>query len=104
MNNINRLGDLNDLPNELKDQLVCLKNNTLVKQILNIFKELDGVANIDEIVVHLYRKHKKIYTRPYINNAIFRMVKLEHIERINGKKGVYALNNSYASHLISEGK
>lgn len=90
--NRGRLGNIDNLPKELKDQL--LLKDILSDQILNVIKDLDGVANVDEILVGLYRTYKKILKRQNLTMLLYRLTKLNLIESTKGKKGVYTLKES----------
>lgn len=88
-----RLSDLSELPEKLRKQLhatkIASKTNNLQRQILDVLSDLDGVANIDEILVGLYKKSNVIQQRPFLSNKLYRMVKSGHIIPVKGRKGVY---------------
>ena len=85
-----RLGSLAELPDELVAQLQAAKRSELESEIVEVIDELlDGVANVDEILVGLYRKSQKIYQRPFIANKLYRMGQAGLLESVPKKKGVY---------------
>jgi len=84
-----RLGNIADLPEELKKWLQATKIDDLEQKILDVFDELEGIANIDEIIVGLYRRFELIQERPYISNKLYRMAKSGHLKSVKGKKGIY---------------
>ncbi len=84
-----RLGNLSDLPEELKKQLQATKTDELERQILEVLSELEGIGNIDEILVGLYRKYTVIQDRAFLSNKMYRMAKSGHLKSVKGKKGVY---------------
>ncbi len=85
-----RLGDLGDLPEELRSQLQATKKDELENQIIQVLDELyQGMANIDEILVGLYRKYEVNQKRQFIANKLYRMTQDELIYSVKGKKGVY---------------
>lgn len=84
-----RLGNISDLPEELRKQLQITKTDELEDVILEVMKELEGIANTDEILVGIYRKTKKIIERTFLSNKMYRMGKTGHIISVAGKKGVY---------------
>ncbi len=86
-----RLGELSELPAELKAQLQATKMDELGQQIYDSIKGLDRCANLDEILVALYRKTGKIHKRQYISNKLYRMSRNGGIESVKGKKSVYRI-------------
>ena len=85
-----RFGDMSDLPDELKNQLQAGRVGELEQEVIAVLDELyGGVANVDEILVGLYRKQEKIHPRQYIANKLYRMVSAGQIESVPKKKGVY---------------
>lgn len=86
-----RLGNLSDLPEELQKQLQATKVDDLHEHVIHSLKQLDGVANLDEMLVALYRATGKVYKRPYLSNKMYRMAQAGAIESIPKKKGVYRL-------------
>lgn len=84
-----RLGNLADLPDELKNQLQATKIDQLERQILEVLLEFEGVANIDEILVGLYRSFKVLQDRAFLSNKLYRMAKAGHLTPVEKKKGVY---------------
>ena len=85
-----RIGDLSDLPEELRAQLQIAKVSELEELIIDVINEMyDGVANVDEILVGLYRKQRKVHQRQYIANKLYRMSSAKQIEAVQKKRGVY---------------
>lgn len=85
-----RIGDLADLPDDLKRELQIAKVGELEQDIIAVLNDdYGGIANLDEILVGLYRKQEKIHQRQYIANKLYRMVAAEQIESVPKKKGVY---------------
>jgi hypothetical protein len=85
-----RFGDISDLPDELKNQLQAARVGELEQEIISVLDEMySGVANVDEILVGLYRRQEKIHARQYIANKLYRMVASGQIESVPKKKGVY---------------
>lgn len=86
-----RIGDLQDLPEELKAQLQLSKLDALDEQILSVIKNrYEGVANIDEILVGLFRDNHVVQKRPLVASRLYRMGKDKIIYPVPKKKGVYA--------------
>lgn len=85
-----RLGSLADLPDELKSQLQAAKVSELEEAIIDVVKDrYQGVANVDEILVGLYRETETIHTRQFIANKLYRMAQAGMITSVAKKKGVY---------------
>ncbi len=97
-----RLGDLSDIPEELRAQLQIVKTDELEDQIIGVLNEFyAGMANIDELMVGIYRKFNYIQKRQYLSNKLYRMSQSGLIYSVKGKKGVYCtkkeLENYYSS-------
>lgn len=97
-----RIGDLSDLPEELRAQLQITKTDELEDQVMQVMNEMyAGMANIDEIMVGIYRKFQAIQKRPYLSNKLYRMAQAGLIYSVKGKKGAYStkkeLENYYSS-------
>ena len=88
-----RLGNVSDLPEELRNQLQVTKVDKAERQILDVLSSLEGIANIDEILVGLYRKFSIIKERDYLSNKLHRMAKAGHLINVKGKKGIYKTMN-----------
>lgn len=86
-----RLGNTSDLPEELKNQLQATKTDELERQILDVLSGLEGVGNLDEVLVGLYRKYSVIQERQFLSNKLYRMAKTGHVKSVKGKKGVYQM-------------
>ena len=83
---------IEDLPDELKQQLRINKKNDVDDNIVKIISGYDDKqASIDEILVRYYRNYNKILTRSYLNNRLLQMVKGNKIVRVEKKKGLYKL-------------
>lgn len=86
----NRLGDVMDLPEEMRAQLVSVQFDEAEMQIINLVRDkFDGVATIDEIFVGLYREHQVSSPRDALANKIYRMTRKELLFSVSGRKGVY---------------
>jgi hypothetical protein len=101
------IGDISDLPQELLDQLSLPRRDQLEDQILNVMRDLGGEANLDQILVGLYRKYKNIQTRRFVQNKLYRMGKKDMAYSVPGKRGVYTLEapkdqSGYSSDLDDE--
>lgn len=91
-----RLGDLSDLPEALRSQLVAVKLDDLEYKIIQTMRtRFEGVANVDEIIVGLYRDHQVITEdRRALANKLYRMQKAGLLEAVPKRKGVYKVQES----------
>lgn len=86
-----RLGGISNLPPQL--QAMIRKRHPLINdQIVDVVTALEGVCNIDEIIVNLFRMYGVVIKdRRQIANRLYRMVSEGTIVRVNGHKGIFAL-------------
>lgn len=86
-----RLGNTDDLPEELLRLLSATKMDDLEEKIFKTLKErFDGIASLDEVIVGLYRDFGYIAEdRRLINSKLYRMSKRGILESVPKKKGVY---------------
>ncbi|MFN7902089.1 MAG: hypothetical protein ACK5O1_04560 [Holosporales bacterium] len=85
------VGKLDGLPQELLDELQIAKTDELEDQILQVLREdYEGVANIDEILVALYKRFDTIQKRAFLSNKLYRMAKATLLKAVEKKKGVYS--------------
>ncbi len=87
-----RIEEHADLPQELVSQLkgiVTYKE----KVILEVMRENDGVASIDEILIGIYHKTGEIKNRDNISRRLYNMGKRKGlISRVPKRRGVYQVN------------
>ncbi len=79
-----RIGNLDDLPKEIRSQLQCIKTNSLEKQIMEVINCLQGMANIDEILVGMFREHDLLMERSYLSKKLYQMKRHGLLESIKG--------------------
>jgi hypothetical protein len=85
-----RVGNLEELPAELRAQLQVGKIGEIEREIIDVVRhELDGVANVDEILVGLFRRSGNIHERQSLANRLYRMGQAGHLINVPRKKGVY---------------
>lgn len=94
-----RIGDTSDLPEALRSQLVGQSLDDAERKIVSTLNgRYQGVANIDEIIVGLYRDHQYMTDdRRQLGGKLYRMQKSGIVESVKGKKGVYRLTDEFAS-------
>lgn len=85
-----RLGNLDDLPEELRSQIKISESDQLEIDIIEAIQTLDGVAAIDEIMVAIWHKTKVVQDRDFLSRKIYRMVQAKTIYSAD-KKGFYQL-------------
>jgi hypothetical protein len=90
-----RLGDLSDLPEDLRRQLNAAKLDDLEQKIIETIRNrYEGIASIDEIMVGLYRDFDYVTEdRRWLANKLYRMAKTGHLESVPKRKGVLKLTN-----------
>ena len=90
-----RIGDVSDLPEALRKQLIISQLDDLEQKIVEtISRRYQGVANVDEILVGLYRDFGYLAEdRKFVANKLYRMTKSENLVSVKGKKGVYELKD-----------
>jgi len=94
--NVNgRLGDISELPPELQAQLSKLPGRKAVvggvrNRVVPVMDELyGGIANIDEILVGLYKMYDFIGIRKNLSSILYSMVNVGDISKFSGKRGVF---------------
>ena len=80
------LGNIHDLPEELLSELSVAKTDELEDHLVTVINAYGGEANLDQILVGLYRKFKVVQKRRFIQNKLYRM---EMVWSVEGKKGFY---------------
>lgn len=88
-----RIGDTSDLPDVLKQILKSAGLDELEEKIVSTMRgRYDGVANIDEIIVGLYRDFGYVSEdRKILASKLYRMTKSGHVESVPKRKGVFRL-------------
>lgn len=81
--------DLSDLPPELLKELSTTKTDELETQIITIINASGKVADIDTILIYLFRRFEVVQTRRFLQNKLWRMAQKEIIWSVEGKKGLY---------------
>lgn len=85
-----RVGNLDELPESLRAQLQVGKIGELEREIVALIREdFGGVANVDEILVGLFRRTGRVHERQPLANRLYRMGQAGHLTSVPRKKGVY---------------
>ena len=95
-----RVGDIDDLPEEVRRHLQISKTDELDDQILDVLNNMySGMANLDEVIVGLYRKHNQIIkNRQYLSNKMYRMSQNGLLHSVDGKKGAYTTKKEFINY------
>lgn len=89
-----RLGDINDLPTEIRKQLVYAQYTEFEAQVKNILDEqYNGVASLDELLVSFWREYEVKHDRVILGRKLYRLTQKQIIYSYPGKKGVYSTFN-----------
>lgn len=88
-----RLGNIDDLPEELKKQIPEFALGGLDEQVYIVLKDdLEGIANLSEIIIALYQRFKVAdKTRQEVTDAVYRLIRKKVVESIKGRKAVYKI-------------
>ena len=91
--NIFNLADLSDVPEQIKNSLKIVSNNTIEKKLIELFREVDRKLSLDEITVAYYRRFKETKNRSQIHNALYRISKSDSptIIPVKEVRGIYKL-------------
>ena len=88
------IGDLSDLPPELVAELSASQIDVLERQILTIIEACGGSADLDQILIGLYRRFRVIQKRRFVQNKLWRMVRKGRVENTKSARGVFRLASS----------
>lgn len=88
-----RFGDLSSLPEQLRKQIKETKSLTIRKQIIIVMKyDLEKTATINEILVCIYRRYKRVLKKQSLYTNIEQMMKTGVLKSI--ERGIYTLNET----------
>lgn len=80
------------LPPALLKELSPRKRDQLEQQILAVLAASNGSADLDQILIGLYRGYGVIAKRRVIQNKLWRLVRTERIRKAKNTRNVFALN------------
>lgn len=93
-------GDVSDLPPTLRKQLAGLRTDELEDQIYTIVKASPNGADLDTILIELWRRFNVEQTRRFVQNKAYRMSTLKEVLfSVKGRKGFYAATLEDAERL-----
>ena len=83
------VGNIHDLPAELLKELSVVKTDELEDQIVTVLNAYGGEADIDRVLIGLFRKFQVVQKRRFMQNKLWRMKDNGILWTVPGKKGVY---------------
>jgi hypothetical protein len=92
-------GDISDLPASLRRELAFLRTDELDDQIFIIVKAAPNGADLDIILIELFRRFGVAQTRRFIQNKTYRMAGKGLIFAVDGRKGMYAATEEEARRI-----
>ena len=81
--------DIADLPQELLDEL-NIPSDRLESEVIAVLGA-GAPADLDQILIGLYRRFGVIQKRRFLQNKLWRMVNKQQIYKLKDRKGLYAL-------------
>lgn len=88
-----RLGNVDDLPENLRKQIPEFIIEGLDEQVYTVIKEdLEGIGSLSEIMIALFRRFKVTdKSRTEITEVVYRLIRKKMLTNIKGRKAIYAL-------------
>lgn len=83
--------DLSDLPPELLEQLHVRRVDPLESQIVAVLRNQGGTADLDQILIGLYRQFQNVQKRRVLQNKIWRLVRKGRIVTAKNKRNHFSL-------------
>lgn len=101
-----RLGNIDDLPEELKKQIPEFALGGLDEQVYNVLKEeLEGIASLSEIMIALYQRYKVVdKNRQEVTEAVYRLIRKKVVVGVKGRKAVYKLASLKVGEISDAGE
>ena len=81
-----------DLPEALLRELSPKRSDQLERQIIAVLAACNGSADLDEVLIGLYRGFGVIGKRRVIQNKLWRLVRTSRIAKAKDKRNVFSLN------------
>jgi hypothetical protein len=91
------LGEADDLPAELLRELSVGRADPLGAQIIVVFEGCGGLADLDQVLIGLYRAFRVIHRRRVIQNKIWQMIRKGHLRKVKGARGLFCLPSRKAT-------
>lgn len=84
--------DKQDLPAALLKELSPRTRDQLEKQILAVLAACEGSADLDQVLIGLYRRFGIVAKRRVIQNKLWRLVRTGRITKAKNTRNVFSLN------------
>ncbi len=81
--------DLSDLPPELLAELSVSQVDALERQVLSVIESCGGEADLDQILIGLYRRFQVVQKRRFLQNKLWRMVRKNQVQKTKSARGVF---------------
>jgi hypothetical protein len=88
--------DYSDLPEALLNELSVRNADELETQIVNVLRANGGTADLDQILVGLYRLHGTIQKRRVVQNKLWQMVRMKRVRKAKDTRNLFALGGKKA--------
>lgn len=88
-----RLGNIDDLPEELRKQIPEFVIEGIDEQVYTVIKEdLEGIGSLSEIMIALFRRFNITdKSRTEVTEVVYRLIRKKMLKNIKGRKAIYAL-------------
>ena len=86
------LGDISDLPPELRQELSLPQADELEENIHAVLVSYGGTADLDQILIGLYRRFGEVQKRRFVQNKLYRMSRKSMVFGVPHKRGHYTIN------------
>ncbi|HEY4116113.1 MAG TPA: hypothetical protein VGM17_18800 [Rhizomicrobium sp.] len=83
--------DLSDLPPDLLSELSVARADPLEAQIISVLQACGGSADLDRILIGLYRKFQTVQKRRPLQNKLWRMVRKGDLRKAKAERGIFSL-------------
>lgn len=96
-----RIGDINELPEELRKQIKISESDKLDMDIIECIDAFGGTAAIDEILVQLWKDSGTILDRDYLARKIYRLTRNGALKSVK-RKGYFTTDLSVENDMGEE--
>jgi hypothetical protein len=84
------LADTSDLPPELLKELSNVQADELETQIFTVLGTCGGSADLDQLLIGLFRKYGTVHKRRFLQNKLWRMVRKGDLDKAD-QRGLFRL-------------
>lgn len=84
--------NLSDLPQELLEELSTPQADELESQIHAVLVACGGTADLDQILIGLYRRFDTVQKRRFVQNKLYRMGRKRLVHSVPHRRGVYTVS------------